>query len=69
MKDKIEYHGKSDEQNRCSFTLFWEEEKMAKDGTYYMGRRGQVFFADPREYGFPRPEEAKPEVEKIRRGK
>lgn len=56
---RIEYHSKSDEDGKCSFSLFW----MA---TYHPGHplgenrlaeRGQSFRADPRKHGFPRPEE------------
>jgi hypothetical protein len=45
---QITYHSGSDAHGRCEFSLDW---------TDYRGRRGQVFHANPREYGFPRPEE------------
>jgi len=56
---EITYHSKSDSYNRCSFTLNWIDK--------FTGRtRGQCFNADPRNHGFPLPEESGKElVEKL----
>jgi hypothetical protein len=45
---RIEYDSRSDKLGRCHFTLSWGESGRNK---------AQCFFADPRKYGFPRPEE------------
>jgi hypothetical protein len=59
---RIEYHSKSDEQGRCSFTLLWMADYHPGHplGEYRRAERGQCYFADPRAYGFKRPEEVKP---------
>jgi hypothetical protein len=51
MNFKIEYLSESDSNGRCEFILRW----MDADGR----KRGQVFFCDPHDYGFPSPEETK----------
>ena len=53
IKTRIEYDSKSDDQGRCSFTLFWNTDDPERP------HRAQCFRADPRTYGHPRPEEAK----------
>jgi len=56
---RIEYLTESDDKGRCMFFLYW----MANyhpghpDGEYRVAERGQVFYADPMKYGFPRPEQ------------
>lgn len=56
---RIKYRSKSDSLGRCSFTLFWMADYHPGDpaGENRIAERAQCFFADPREYGFPRPEE------------
>ena len=56
---RIEYHGPSDSHGRCAFTLFWMADYHPghPDGEYRTAERGQVCRADPRERGFPRPED------------
>lgn len=51
--EKIIYQSPSDALHRCQFTLTWEP---LND---FLGRtfRAQVFYADPHERGYPRPEE------------
>ena len=58
---RIEYRSRSDEHGRCSFTLFWWKDYQAghPDGENVRREHGQNFFADPRTYGHPRPEEAR----------
>lgn len=55
--EPILYHSMPDTLNRCMFTLFWQVDYIP--GLYGPGPfiRGQVFFSDPREYGFPLPQE------------
>ncbi|MDA3809654.1 MAG: hypothetical protein PF518_04910 [Spirochaetaceae bacterium] len=54
---RIEYHSESDTLHRCRFSIYWKTEYTpAKPEPH---ERGQVFFADPKKYGFPRPEEIK----------
>lgn len=62
MRYRIEYvTRKSDDLGRCRFFLHWWEFYHPGDprGEYRLAERGQCFFADPRSYGFPRPEEVK----------
>ena len=56
---RIEYHGKSDTQGRCSFSLHWMAEYHPGDpqGEYRLAERGQHFFGDPTKRGYPSPEE------------
>jgi len=58
-KTRIEYHSKSDEHGRCSFSLHWLADYHPGDpaGENRIAERGQYFFADPRQHGHPRPEE------------
>lgn len=59
---RIEYNSdKSDDLGRCRFTLFWWADYHPGDprGEHRHAERAQCFFADPRTYGFPRPEEVK----------
>jgi len=61
VNPRIEYNtNKSDDLGRCRFTLFWWADYHPGDprGEYRHAERAQCFFADPRSYGFPRPEEA-----------
>lgn len=56
---RIEYYSQSDDRGRCSFALLWMADYHPGDdaGEHRLTERGQHFFADPRDYGFPRPEE------------
>jgi len=58
-KQRIEYQSATDKLGRCKFTLFWMANYHPGDpaGEHRLAERAQVFFADPREYGFPLPEE------------
>ena len=51
----------SDKLGRCMFFLHWMANYHPGDpaGEYRTTERGQCFFADPREHGFPRPDEVK----------
>ena len=55
----IRYHSSSDEMGRCRFSLRWMADYHPGDprGEHRRAERGQYFFADPRNHGFPRPEE------------
>lgn len=57
---RIEYYSLSDSKGRCSFALYWIADYHPGDpaGEHRIAERGQGFFADPREHGFPSPEEA-----------
>lgn len=59
MDKRIEYITKSDNQNRCTFALYWLADYHPGDpaGEYRHAERGQVFFSDPKTHGFSRPEE------------
>jgi hypothetical protein len=54
---RIEYHTLPDKYNKCAFTLYWMADYHPghPDGEYRTAERGQVFYADPREHGFPLP--------------
>jgi hypothetical protein len=56
---RIQYLSKSDNKGRCEFWLFWMADYHPGDpaGEHRLAERGQIYFADPREHGFPRPEE------------
>ena len=58
-KSRIEYHGKPDSHNRCHFSLHWwtDYHPGDPDGEHRWAERGQHFFADPHDYGYPRPDE------------
>lgn len=58
---RIEYHSLTDEWGRCHFSLHWMADYHPghPDGEYRRAERGQHFNADPRSYGFPKPEDAK----------
>lgn len=47
---RIEYESASNDHGQCSFTLLWLDSSGSQ--------RAQCFRADPREFGFPRPEDA-----------
>ena len=57
---RIEYDSGSDKEGKCSFTLFWMADYHPGHPTREHGwaERGQCFHADPRAYGYPRPEDA-----------
>jgi hypothetical protein len=57
-KYRITYFGKSDKKGRCSFMLEWMADYHPGDprGEHREALRGQVFFANPEERGFPSPE-------------
>lgn len=61
MRGRIEYHSASDRLGRCSFSLHWMTDYIPghPEGEHVRRERGQCYFADPREHGYPRPEEAK----------
>jgi hypothetical protein len=56
-KTRIEYLSGTDEKGRCHFDLFWPNPD-PEDGRG--PELGQGFFADPRVYGHPRPEDVEP---------
>ena len=60
-KKRIEYRGPSDTMGRSEFMLLWMDSYFPghPDGEHQIRERGQCFFADPHNYGFPRPGEAK----------
>ena len=55
-QEEIEYTSEPDALSRCSFLLTWWCDYFPghPDGEHVVRRRGQAFFADPREHGFPR---------------
>ena len=57
--DHIEYLSPVDSRGRCTFMMYWWAPYHPGHPTreYGWGLRGQVFRADPHEYGFPLPEE------------
>ena len=59
MAERIEYLSKTDDRGRCSFLLYWMADYHPghPDGENRVAERGQCFRADPRNYGWPRPEE------------
>jgi hypothetical protein len=57
MTTRIEYHSATDERGTCQFSLFWQGVNPVTGAEI---ERGQVFRADPREYGHPRPEDSVP---------
>lgn len=56
---RIEYASGSDKDGKCRFTLFWMADYHPghPKGENRLAERGQAFHADPRSYGYPRPEE------------
>jgi hypothetical protein len=56
---RIEYHGVSDAQGRCHFSLHWMDNYFPGHPTmeHVRHERGQHFFADPHGHGHKRPEE------------
>jgi len=60
MQTRIEYHSSSDQKGRCHFSLFWADTYFPghPEGELVERERGQNFYADPRDYGHPRSEEA-----------
>lgn len=58
-EETITYYSPSDAQGRCHFALeWWDDMPVGTPPVYQRIRCGQHFFADPREYAFPRPEDA-----------
>lgn len=59
MSARLDYHSNSDQTGRCAFTLCWPVTYSPghPEGEYIPRERAQCYHADPREYGFPRPEE------------
>jgi hypothetical protein len=58
MMARIEYHSTSDRDGRCSFSLHWISSYHPghPGGEHVTRERGQYFFGDPTERGYPRPE-------------
>lgn len=58
---RIEYHSKSNDSGHCSFSLHWMADYHPGHplGENRVAERGQQFHGDPRDHGFPRPEDAK----------
>lgn len=52
---RIEYHSALDAWGKCTFTLYWMADYHPGDpaGEHRRAERGQVFHADPEDYGFP----------------
>ena len=61
MQVRIEYHSGSDRLGRCSFSLHWMADYHPghPDGEFVTRERGQHYFGDPTERGYPRPEDVK----------
>lgn len=59
MKSRIEYHGPTDRNGRCHFSLRWSDDYFPghPEGEHVRRERGQQYHADPRKYGHVRPEE------------
>ena len=62
MKRNIIYHSmpvydRHYKKMVCTFTLLWESNYHPghPNGEYFKGMRGQVFYSDPRDYGFNLP--------------
>lgn len=56
---QFEPDSRTDKYGKCFFWLYWYDDYTS--GGVYVGRhrRGQAFYADPTERGYPRPEHIK----------
>ena len=58
LNNRIEYQGLSSDSGKCCFTLYWLEYQDGANRLSGLKEVSQNFFANPRIWGFPKPESA-----------